>query len=150
MPTVAQIEAEDAITAIRASRLIGAVRASAIYQESAALYADVADLVNALVDVTTPAADVIKSQQLSAIVTALDDLGDGTVGVKGGKFGADYSQTRDREALIAEVLGLLYEAALFGATADGSTGFYIATQMAEVYGCRACSCWPCSCGSLRC
>jgi hypothetical protein len=56
------------------------------------------------------------SQHLAAIVAALDEVGDGTVGVKGGRQGVDYSQTRDREALIAEALDAMYTIADAGAT----------------------------------
>ncbi len=50
------------------------------------------------------------SQHLAAIVAALDaNVGDGTVGVKGGKDGTDYSQERDRESLVKEALATLYD-----------------------------------------
>jgi hypothetical protein len=49
------------------------------------------------------------SQHLSAIADALDLVGDGTVGLKGGSKGVDYSQVRDREALVAEALDALYD-----------------------------------------
>lgn len=149
MPTVTQIEAEIAITALRATRLKGAVRASAVYGLDPALYSDVGDLIDALVDVTTPSEDVIKSQYLSAIVTALDALGDGTVGVKGGPKGVDYSKARDRESLIAEALGLLYDAAFVSVLADGTGGNYAAQVMNDpACFCRRCSCLPCRCGSI--
>lgn len=48
------------------------------------------------------------SQHLSAVVDALDTVGDGTVAVKGGRQGVDYSQTRDKDALIAEALDALF------------------------------------------
>lgn len=57
----------------------------------------------------------LNSQHLSAIAAALDDIGDGTVGLKGGKEGVVYSQVSDREALIAEVLDLLFSAEETGA-----------------------------------
>lgn len=62
------------------------------------------------------------SQHLSAIVAALDAIGDGTVGIKGGRDGTDYSQTRDREALVAEALAALYTSAEDGASAAYAVG----------------------------
>lgn len=174
MPTVAQIENADPITASQAARLLAAIRASQAFRDNRAAYPDVDAKVKArinrravitganntspiliiaddhgfeddelvtvqdvlgnaaangvwLVTSATPntfqltgstgdgaytsggeALDLI-SQQLSALVDALDEIGDGTVGVKGGRQGVDYSQTRDREALIAEVLDALYD-----------------------------------------
>lgn len=48
------------------------------------------------------------SQHLSAVVAALDEVGDGTVAVKDGRQGVDYSQQRDKEALVAEALDALF------------------------------------------
>ncbi len=64
------------------------------------------------------------SQHLATIVATLDELGDGTVGIKGGKDGVDYSQTRDREALVAEALDTLYTANQAGGNwAFGQRGY---------------------------
>ena len=54
------------------------------------------------------------SQHLSAIATALDEIGDGTVGLKGGGDGVDYSQSRDREALLQQAFSVLYTDAELG------------------------------------
>jgi hypothetical protein len=79
------------------------------------------------------------SQHLSAIVEALDRIGDGTVGIKGGRDGTDYSQTRDREELVKEAL-----AALYTSDEDAATGAYAVGQ-------RAINCCPvCGWGSCHC
>jgi len=79
------------------------------------------------------------SQHLAAIVAALDEVGDGTVGVKGGRQGVDYSQTRDRESLIAEALDAMYSVTDGGAiVAVGQRG----TSNILSCGCvNHCSCW---------
>lgn len=56
----------------------------------------------------------LNSQHLSAIAAALDEIGDGTVGLKGGKDGVDYSQSRDREDLLRQAFSLLYTDAELG------------------------------------
>jgi len=136
------------LTDIEGERLKGAIRASSVYLETPELYTDAGDLIDDLigVDLTPPlSADALKSKHLAAIVAALDTLGDGTVGVKGGRYGADYSQTRDRDALIAEALGTLYAAPFFGVLEDGSSGSYAARTMNEVTCCAFCLSWPCNC-----
>lgn len=69
----------------------------------------------------------IISQHLSAICDALDEVGDGTVGVRGGRQGVDYSQVRDREALIAEALDAMYSVedggAVYAVGQRGNTRF---------------------------
>jgi len=144
MPTTTVIEAAGPLTAFKAAHLVGLIRASEIYRNNAGIYTDVETVVDALIDVDTPTAGYISGYHLSAIVDALDDLGDGTIGVKGGKFGADYSTSRDREALIAEALGVLYETALVGVAEDGSSGTYAAQAMTPLC-CSLCRCWPCQC-----
>jgi hypothetical protein len=79
------------------------------------------------------------SQHLSAIVTALDAIGDGTVGIKGGRDGTDFSQTRDREALVAEAL-----AALFTSAEDAASGAYAVGQRGTQC-CRLCRYVSCRC-----
>jgi hypothetical protein len=82
------------------------------------------------------------SQHLSAIVAALDAIGDGTVGIKGGRDGTDYSQTRDREELVKEALAALFtsaEDAASGAYAFGQRGFRC---------CALCGCATCRCATV--
>lgn len=79
------------------------------------------------------------SQHLSAIVAALDALGDGTVSIKGGRDGTDFSQTRDREALVAEAL-----AALFTSAEDAASGAYAVGQRGFRC-CRLCGHVTCCC-----
>lgn len=180
MPTVAQIENADPLSAAQAVRLIAAIRASAHYRDSRASYPDLQATINGKVakrktitgatnaspivitaaahgfadgdavtvqsvngntaanntwiidNVTTNTLELVgstgnaaytsggeiidlASQHLSAVADALDALGDGTVAIQGGRDALDYDQSRDREALIAEVLDLLYSAEDAGA-----------------------------------
>lgn len=144
MPTTTAIEAAGTLTAFKAAHLVALVRASEIYRLNSGLYTDVETLITALVGVDTPTTGYLDSYHLSALVDALDDLGDGTVGVKGGKYGADYSTSRDREAFIAEALGVLYETALVGVASDGSSGAYALQPMNSLC-CSTCRGWPCCC-----
>jgi hypothetical protein len=82
------------------------------------------------------------SQHLSAIVDALDQIGDGTVGIKGGRDGTDYSQTRDREALIGEAL-----AALFTSAEDAASGAYAVGQRTFGRCCPLCGWVSCRCAT---
>jgi hypothetical protein len=82
------------------------------------------------------------SQHLSAIVEALDAIGDGTVGIKGGRDGTDYSQTRDREDLVKEAL-----AALFTSAEDAASGAYAVGQR-DYRCCAMCRCSPCRCATV--
>jgi hypothetical protein len=81
------------------------------------------------------------SQHLSAIVIALDAVGDGTVGIKGGRDGTDYSQTRDREDLVKEAL-----AALFTSAEDAASGAYAVGQRGD-HCCRLCGHVSCRCAT---
>ena len=78
------------------------------------------------------------SKHLSAIVVALDGIGDGTVAIKGARDGTDYSQTRDREDLVKEAL-----AALFTSAEDAASGAYAFGQRGQC--CRICGCISCRC-----
>jgi hypothetical protein len=49
-----------------------------------------------------------QSKHLSAIVAAIDEGDDSTTKLKGGRDGLDDDPVRDREALLAEALGLIY------------------------------------------
>jgi hypothetical protein len=204
MPTVAQIESANVLTAGQATRLKRAIRASATWREDTARWPNVEAKVNARVarrklitgaSNTAPivitanghgfaAGDEITvqgvggnlaangvwitanptdntfellgsagngaytsggevrdlvSQHLSAIVSALDAIGDGTVAIKGARDGTDYSQTRDREALVAEAL-----AALFTSTEDAASGAYAVGQR-DYRCCRICGHLFCRC-----
>jgi hypothetical protein len=206
MPTVAQIENADVLTASQATRLIRAVRASETYNEDKARWPGVEGKVFARVNrrkavndasntapivITFPdhgftAEDLVTvqgvggntaangvwivanptdntfelfgsigngaytsggevldlvSQHLSAIVEALDRIGDGTVGIKGGRDGTDYSQTRDREDLVKEAL-----AALFTSAEDAASGAYAVGQRGFRC-CRLCGFVSCRCAT---
>jgi hypothetical protein len=80
------------------------------------------------------------SQHLSAIVIALDAVGDGTVGIKGGRDGTDYSQTRDREDLVKEALAALYTSA-----EDAASGAYAVGQRGRC--CPLCGWVSCRCAT---
>lgn len=180
MPTVAQIENADTLTASQAVRLIASIRSSEYYREYKANYPNLEATVKALANrrktitaatnatpivitatahgfadgdavtvqnvtgntaangvwiVDNPTANTfelqgsggnaayvsggevlsLNSQHLAAVTDALDSIGDGTVALSGGRDGVDYSQSRDRDSLIAEVLDLLFSAEQTGA-----------------------------------
>lgn len=180
MPTVAQIENAEPLTASQSVRLIAAVRSSEYYRANKASYPDMEATIKALVNrrktitgatnaspivitaaahgfsdgdavtvqnvagntaangvwiIDNPATSTFElqgstgnaayvsggevvsmvSQHLSAIADALDGIGDGTVGLKGGNDGVIYSQVSDREQLIAEVLDVMFSAEQTGA-----------------------------------
>lgn len=209
MPTVAQIENADVLTASQAIRLISAIRASESYRENKAGYPDfeteirsrinrqktISGATNAspivitstahgfaddesvtvqgvggntaangvwlVANVTADTFELVgssgngaytsggqildlASQHLAAIADALDEIGDGTVGVKGGRQGVDYSQVRDREALIAEALDLLFSADDSGAVVAFGQRDY-AVRICSNCGCRLMSS-TCFCG----
>jgi len=148
MPTSTQIAAASVLTQERAFHLLEIVRASDAYLTNQAIYSDLETLVIALVDATPPGSDdEIKSRMLDANLTAFDDdIEDGTIGVKGGPKGADYSQSRDREDIVKRILGLLYQTALGGVAVDGTSGVYAAQPMTGVC-CNYCRSMPCCCRS---
>jgi len=204
MPTVAQIENADALTASQALRLISRIRASDRYRDNRAAYPDLDTTIKAKVNrrktvtgatnaspivitsngygfadgdlVTvqnvggntaangvwvagnltantfelkgstgngayTSGGEVVdmQSQHLAAISDALDELGDGTVAVKGGRDGADFSQARDREDLMAEALDLLYSVEDAGAIVAVGQRDY-ADRVCSGCGCSICAC----------
>lgn len=143
MPTVAQIESADPLSAEKAGKLIARVLASETYRENAYLYPDVISNINALVDVTTPADKARLSRHLSAIVDDLDALGGGTFALKGGKDGVDISDVRDREDLIQEALG-----ALLYTPADASGGVIAFGQRGVSRCCHSCGFISCRCGGV--
>lgn len=107
MPSQAEITAASAITAEGRELLSVYLRASAFYLTFAWAFVGLSTQLD-----TVAAGSPTKSKILSAILTALDSLGDGTVGASGGEFGADYSQSRDREQLCLLALSVMYD---FGA-----------------------------------
>lgn len=119
MPTSTQIGAAAILTRERAFHLLEIVRASEAYRQGLANYADLESTIFALTGIADNGSDeAIKSRMLDANLTAFDDdIEDGTVGAKGGKYGADYSQSRDREDIVKRCLGLLYT----GSIVDGAT-----------------------------
>jgi len=74
----------------------------------------------------------LKSKQLSALVAALDTLGDGAVGLSGGREGVQYSDVAEREALLAEVLGVLYSLDDLAATEFVGAGQRYGPQRVEI------------------
>lgn len=109
MPTQAEVIAATPLTEIGAEVLGGYLRTCEFYLTWAPFFktltVDLAEFV---------AVDSTKSKTLSAILTAIEVVGDGTIGVKGGKFGADYSKSRDREQLCILALGVVYDFAALG------------------------------------
>lgn len=127
MPTSAQISEAAILTKERAWHLLEIVRASDAYRQGLAGYADLQATVMALVDVDDDGSDAaIKSRMLDANLTHFDDeIEDGTVGVKGGKYGADFSQSRDREDIVKRILFLLYPGITDGATVYGFNSYNV-------------------------
>jgi hypothetical protein len=103
MPSTAQITAAEPLTDEQAYRLTAIVRTATRYQDAPWAYVGLAEKITALV-----AVDSIASRHLSAITAALDAMKDGTIAVKGGELGADYSKDRDRQKLLNEVLDALF------------------------------------------
>jgi hypothetical protein len=76
-----------------------------------------------------------QSKHLSAIVAAIDEPGDdSTTKLKGGRDGLDDDPVRDREALLAEALGLIY-GSLFSVDGLGGAFGTLSGTMSE----RRCS-----------
>lgn len=109
MPTRAQIENADPLTSFGASMLLTYLRASQVYKETPGAYPTLEADLTALVDV-----DSIKSKFLSATCDLLESVGDGTVGVRGGKFGALFSTVEEREQALSLALNVLYDTAIYG------------------------------------
>lgn len=127
MPTSTQISEAAILTRERAWHLLEIVRASDAYRQGVAAYADLQGTIFALVGVADDGSDAaIKSRMLDANLTTFDDvIEDGTVGVKGGKYGADYSQARDREDIVKRCLFLLYPGISDGATIYGFNSYNV-------------------------
>lgn len=101
MPTVDEIQsASSSLDDVAQAALLTLIRQSAHYDPGR--YPDLAAQIAA-------SDGTVVGQQLNAVLSKLDEVGDGTVAVSGGKDGADYSQARDREALVAYALSALYE-----------------------------------------
>lgn len=117
MPTRAQITLAPVLDATGARMLVAYIRGSELYREVPGVFPNLVNDVNALVGVSDaePFSDLcIKSKQISALLDALEELGpDGTVGLKGGRYGIQYSLVADREQLLALALNILYDTALY-------------------------------------
>lgn len=106
MPTVAQINAvSNPLDAVRAARLKSVVKASQFYAVNFALLEDFETKIDALVGLTTT-----NAKYLYALTDEIDEIGDDTTKLKGGRDGVDYDPRRDIEALLGEAMGLLYPA----------------------------------------
>jgi hypothetical protein len=108
MPSETEINDADPITTSGKILLGAYLRASAFYLSFSWAFTGLS------VQVETAATDTTTSKILSAILGSLDSLGDGTVGASGGEFGADYSQSRDREQLCLLALSMIYDFAALG------------------------------------
>lgn len=110
MPTRLQVDSADPLDAIGAGQLLMYLRASTSYQAVPGAFSTLETDLTALV-----AVDSTKSKQLSALLDALEALGpDGTVGVRGGRYGVQYSLTEDREQILNLALNVLYDTAVYG------------------------------------
>jgi hypothetical protein len=103
MPTTAQIVAADTtLSELARAQWLALIHNSAAYREQPGLYPSLADRLS---DVTA-----IQAQQLNAALALIDAIGDGTVAVSPvSGDGTDYSQDRDREALITYGISVLYD-----------------------------------------
>ena len=131
MPTSDQIINDAAIlTRARAWHLLEILRASDAYRQGMAVYVDLETTIFSFVGVADGDTDeAIKSRMLDANLTAFDDdIEDGTTGVKGGRYGADYSQSRDREDICKRILGLLYSGITDGATVYGFNSYGVTNK----------------------
>jgi hypothetical protein len=102
MPTRAQIEAAaNTLDSLAKGQWIALIRGSAEYRDQPGLYPDL--------EGTLDAVTALQAQQLNAALDLIDEVGDGTVELAGGEDGVDYSQDRDRNALISYGLRVLYD-----------------------------------------
>lgn len=109
MPTRTELEDAEPLTDSDAALLLAYLRGSSFYLLNSWAFSNLAALLEERVGDDTP-----KGLLLSAVLTKLDALGDGTVGVKGGRFGADYQQARDRDQLCILALSTLYDFSALG------------------------------------
>lgn len=115
MPTNAQIENADPLTAEQSIRLIAALRSCSLYALNRALYPDVASLVTPYID-----DDSDTSRLLSAVEDVVFKGGLQTVAVTGGKDAVEYSATAQRETELALALDALIDRPV-GAVGFGSS-----------------------------
>lgn len=102
MLTRAQIEAaEKTFDYVAKRQFVAAVRFSSEFRANAERYSDLETRLDYL-----PSEAV---QMVNAGLAILEDYGDGTIAIKGGADGNDYSLSRDREALIQYLLAVVYE-----------------------------------------
>jgi hypothetical protein len=102
MPTTTQINAADTtLSAVAQAQWQTLIRASAAYKEQPGLFPN---LTGKLASVTA-----IQARQLNAALALIDGIGDGTVALTGGSDAVDYSQERDRDALVSYGLSVLYD-----------------------------------------
>lgn len=145
MPTRAQIEAADPLTAIGAGQLLTYLRASAVYRETPGAYPTLEADLTALVGV-----DSFKSKWLTSICDLVESVGDGTVGVRGSKYGAQFSTVEEREQALSLALNVLYDTAVFtvGGGFIGATSAKMNCPVGDccsVCGCSRTVCLP-TCG----
>jgi hypothetical protein len=104
MPTTAQIESADPLTAEQAVHLIAALRSCVLYATNRELYPDVETLVEPHIAVVSET-----SRLLSAVHDVVFGSGLSTVALKGGRDGLDYSKSRDREVELELALDTLID-----------------------------------------
>ena len=108
MPSQAEITAATEITGTGKVLLASYLRASAFYLTFSWAFTDLETHIDETATNTT------KSKMLAVILSQIEALGDGTVGARGGEFGADYSQSRDREQLCLLALSVIFDFAALG------------------------------------
>lgn len=140
MPTQAEIAAQPGLTDTGAGSLLAYLRSSEYYRSLPGAFPTLSDDIDALIGLTT-----LPSKYLAAILTAIEGIGpDGTIGVKGGRYGADYSLARDREQLCMLALSFMYDTGLV-AVGQGQVGAQTGQRGNTC--CSVCGLWrnPCLC-----
>ncbi len=140
MPTQAEIAGQPALTADGAGILTAYIRSSQYYRSLPGAFPSLSVDIEALVG--DPG---LQSRFLASILAAIEGVGpDGTIAVKGGRYGADYSLTRDRDQLCELALAFLYDTALV-AIGQGQVGAQTGQRAADC--CNVCfqTCHPCLC-----
>lgn len=102
------VEADGKIDEIARMQIVTAVRASDEYRQNAGRYPNLEGRLDG--------AGKIAAKTINAALQILEGYGGGTVALKGGDDGLDYSIKRDREEMVKYVLSVLYDSPVTGPT----------------------------------
>jgi hypothetical protein len=107
MPTLAQITAASGtLDATAQGQWLTLIRVSPRYRDNPGLYPDLAGKLASV--------SALQAKQLNAALTLIDEVGDGTVAILGGRDALDFSQDRDRQALVDYGISVLYDSPVKG------------------------------------